>query len=315
MHGLWVTSSGLAGADSGCGIAVGAINGSQFKVGIAVVASAVVSQAFRDDSSAVTSLLIQGSHSYGIDLNGATISSYGQRFGNSMGVAWRNQAGGADINHLFTNTSNHLVLGDGTTLLVDSGNHRVGMGTSSPQTGVHVVAANATLSGVYNTHTLGLSTGTAQAADRGASLALGGLTDSAGTIRAFAAITGRKLNGTDTNTSGYMGLWTHKTGVGLREWLRIDPDGLFTFTEAAGLVFGTTTGTKIGTATSQKIGFHNATPVVQRVGAAQAAVGTTAATQTTPFGYTTAAQADAIVTLVNEIRAALVEKGLIKGAA
>lgn len=83
----------------------------------------------------------------------------------------------------------------------------------------------------------------------------------------------------------------------------------------ADIVLGTSTGTKIGTATAQKLAFHNSTPVIQRVGAAQAAVVTTAATNVTPFGYATAAQADAIVALVNELRAAVVEKGLIKGAA
>jgi len=40
--------------------------------------------------------------------------------------------------------------------------------------------------------------------------------------------------------------------------------GTHTFTEAANIVFGTTTGTKIGTATTQKIGFYNATPVIQQ---------------------------------------------------
>jgi hypothetical protein len=85
--------------------------------------------------------------------------------------------------------------------------------------------------------------------------------------------------------------------------------------DANDLVFGTSTGNKIGTATNEKIAFHNAAPVIQRAGAAQAAVVTTAATQTTPWGFATQAQADGIVTLVNEIRAALVEKGLIKGAA
>lgn len=78
---------------------------------------------------------------------------------------------------------------------------------------------------------------------------------------------------------------------------------------------GTTTGAKICTGTTQKLGFHNSTPVAQRAGAAQAAVAATAATSVTPFGFTTAAQADALVTLVNELRAALVEKGLIKGSA
>lgn len=83
----------------------------------------------------------------------------------------------------------------------------------------------------------------------------------------------------------------------------------------ASIILGTTIGTKIGTSTSQKLAFHNSTPVIQRAGAAQVAVVTTASTNVTPFGFTTAAQADAIVTLVNEIRAALVQKGLIKGAA
>lgn len=80
------------------------------------------------------------------------------------------------------------------------------------------------------------------------------------------------------------------------------------------LVTDTTTGTKVGTGTTQKLAFHNSTPVVQRSGASQAAVATTAATNIAPYGYTTAAQADAIITLLNEIRATLVEKGLMAGA-
>lgn len=88
-----------------------------------------------------------------------------------------------------------------------------------------------------------------------------------------------------------------------------------TFGDARNIVFNTSTGTKIGEGTTQKFAFHNSTPVVQRSGAAQAAVAATASTNVAPFGFTTSAQADAIVTLVNEIRASLVEKGLIKGSA
>ncbi|WP_437205740.1 hypothetical protein [Planctomicrobium sp. SH664] len=88
-----------------------------------------------------------------------------------------------------------------------------------------------------------------------------------------------------------------------------------TLSDGMQLVLGTSTGTKIGTSVSQKLGFHNATPTVQRAGSAQAAVATTAATQSTPWGFASQSQADAIVTLLNEIRAALVEKGLIKGSA
>lgn len=84
---------------------------------------------------------------------------------------------------------------------------------------------------------------------------------------------------------------------------------------AYNIVLDTTTGTQIGTATSQKLGFLGATPIIQRAGAAQAAVVTTATTQSSPYGFATQAQGDAIVTLVNELRAALVAFGLIKGAA
>jgi hypothetical protein len=81
------------------------------------------------------------------------------------------------------------------------------------------------------------------------------------------------------------------------------------------LPVGTATGTQIGTATGQRLAFHGATPVVQRAGAAQTAVATTSSTNTAPYGYTTQAQADSIVTLLNEIRATLVEKGIMKGSA
>jgi hypothetical protein len=80
------------------------------------------------------------------------------------------------------------------------------------------------------------------------------------------------------------------------------------------IVAGTTTGVKVGTAITQKLGFYNATPIVQPAGAAQAAVVTTGATDSTPFGYTEA-QANAIVALVNEMRSTLVNLGLMKGAA
>lgn len=56
-------------------------------------------------------------------------------------------------------------------------------------------------------------------------------------------------------------------------------------------------------------------PVGMRAGAAQAAVTTTGATSTTPFGFATAAQADAAITLINELRAALIACGIIKGSA
>ena len=87
-----------------------------------------------------------------------------------------------------------------------------------------------------------------------------------------------------------------------------------TLADGGNIAVGISVGTQIGSATAQKLAFHGSTPVIQRVGAAQNSVATTGATNSTPYGYSTAAQADAIVTLVNELRAALVAKGLIKGS-
>jgi len=91
--------------------------------------------------------------------------------------------------------------------------------------------------------------------------------------------------------------------------------GLNFLGDNTGITIASTTGMFIGENTTQKLAFHGITPVAQRAGAAQAAVATTASTLTTPYGYTTQAQADGVITLLNEIRAALVQKGLIKGSA
>jgi hypothetical protein len=75
---------------------------------------------------------------------------------------------------------------------------------------------------------------------------------------------------------------------------------------------GNPDGTVLGQSASDPIAFYNATPLAQRSGAAQAAVPTTAPTNTAPYGFTQA-QAAAILTLLNEIRATLVGLGLMKG--
>ena len=84
------------------------------------------------------------------------------------------------------------------------------------------------------------------------------------------------------------------------------------FLDGRNIQFGLTTGTKFGTSTSQKIGFYNTTPVIQPVGASQAAVsGTADAT----YSANEVTLINDIVTLVNALRTALVAEGLIKGAA
>lgn len=75
---------------------------------------------------------------------------------------------------------------------------------------------------------------------------------------------------------------------------------------------GNPDGNVLGQSANDLIAFYNATPVAQRSGSAQATVPTTAPTNATPYGYSQA-QATAIITLLNEIRATLVGLGLMKG--
>jgi len=75
---------------------------------------------------------------------------------------------------------------------------------------------------------------------------------------------------------------------------------------------GNPDGTVLGQSAADLIAFYNATPVSRRSGSAQAAVATTAPTNTSPYGFSQA-QAAQILALLNEIRATLVGLGLMKG--
>ena len=77
---------------------------------------------------------------------------------------------------------------------------------------------------------------------------------------------------------------------------------------ADGVIVGQTTGTKVG--------FYGTTPVVQPTSSSQAAAASTAAVSisATQWGFSTSTQANAVVTLVNRLRADLVTLGLIKGS-
>ncbi len=73
-------------------------------------------------------------------------------------------------------------------------------------------------------------------------------------------------------------------------------------------------GKTFGSSTTDPISFYGVTPVVQRSGSVQAAVTTTASSTSSPWGFATAAQADGVISLLNEIRATLVQNGMIKGS-
>ena len=82
------------------------------------------------------------------------------------------------------------------------------------------------------------------------------------------------------------------------------------------VVQGGDEGVLIGEATTNKVGFYGVTPITQRTSASQAAVVTTVAVSTTSniWGFSTSTQANSIVSLVNELRAAMVAIGVIKGS-
>jgi hypothetical protein len=77
---------------------------------------------------------------------------------------------------------------------------------------------------------------------------------------------------------------------------------------------GNPDGSVLGQSPADKIAFYNAAPIPQRAGAAQAAVDTTAPTNSSPYGFSQT-QATQLLALVNEMRATLVALGLMKGSA
>lgn len=94
-----------------------------------------------------------------------------------------------------------------------------------------------------------------------------------------------------------------------------NPGPASTATTAYG--FGGGSPAQIGDSSSSKVGFYGATASTQPASASQAATLSTAAVSisATQWGFATSTQADAIVTLVNRLRADLVTLGLIKGSA
>lgn len=76
-------------------------------------------------------------------------------------------------------------------------------------------------------------------------------------------------------------------------------------------------GALLGGSSTDTVGFFGTTPSAQRANSSQAAISTSAAAQisATQWGFATSTQADAIVTLANEMRAVLVALGIMKGSA
>ena len=76
-------------------------------------------------------------------------------------------------------------------------------------------------------------------------------------------------------------------------------------------------GMSFGKTSTELISFYGATPSAQLASSSQAAAASTAAASisATQWGFSTSTQADAVITLVNRLRADLVTLGIIKGSA
>ena len=74
-------------------------------------------------------------------------------------------------------------------------------------------------------------------------------------------------------------------------------------------------GALVGADATKKVGFWGTTPVVQRSGAVQAALTLTTVIISAGVGFQTTAGMSACLALIEEMRAAMVQYGLLKGGA
>lgn len=144
-QGLWITSAGTGTASSGCGISLGAISGSQFRVGYAAVAGSIADSTFRDDSSSTVSLDVRGTHTYALDTSNFTpaASSRAVRLGNTHRFSAVNNAGTGVVDlfacdtsdrfQFFPGTPGNVVFSNGVNLVFSTGTTGSQIGTAGTQ--------------------------------------------------------------------------------------------------------------------------------------------------------------------------------------
>jgi hypothetical protein len=172
-----------------------------------------------DLGGTVTSVAASGGTT-GLTFTGSPITSSGTlTLGGTLIVA--NGGTGAT-----TLTSGYLLKGNGTSavsasVVYDTGTN-VGIGTASPGAKLDVQSANITDG--TNGGNVNIFTTSAQAANVGGKLDLGGLYDGSNTL-SFASLAGRKENSTSGNWAGYMQFSTREFGGAFAERMRITSVG------------------------------------------------------------------------------------------
>src|SRR3989338_1157277 len=157
-----------------------------------------------------------------------TNNSYGFiSLNGSMGTSANFYSGPADTN-LYINrpTGKDIIFaennGTGQMTILTGGN--VGIGTTSPLSGLHVAGTDKGTTNIYTGGNLNVTATDSMAADKGGSINLGGLVN-ASSITGYGSIKGAKSNSTSDNYDGYLSFYTTKQTIGSREWMRITADG------------------------------------------------------------------------------------------
>ncbi len=153
----------------------------------------------------------------------ATANGFASSFGSSLAKTAISLGTTAGAITFYTDTAATTAVGTDVTpterMRIDSSGN-VGIGTGSPTRKVQIADANAVTNSAGNLY---ITTNTAQAADIGGYLTLGGLY-TATDFAPFGGIAGRKTNSTSNDPNGYLVFSTLTSGA-LSEKVRIDSSG------------------------------------------------------------------------------------------
>jgi hypothetical protein len=180
-----------------------------------------------------TSRITVGSGSYaGASLDGVRlVNGVNSYFAASDGT--RTVFMGADGNAVVGTLTAHdlkIRAGNADAMIVQQGTLNVGIGTPAPvgRADVAGTSVNQLAWGL-----LSVRSNDAQGADKGGSIAFGGIYDASNTTH-WAQISGRKENGTSGQYGGYLAFATRTDGAGTNtERARIDSSGVLTTTDLA----------------------------------------------------------------------------------
>src|SRR6185312_8678404 len=106
---LSVNSNASNGINAAAILSAG--GGATFAYGIVATNSSVGTAFLYDNANATTSYLLNGTHTYGIDMQGATLTT-GLRFPNGVGTVGRNPGDTADVPIASVNTNGNVMIGN-----------------------------------------------------------------------------------------------------------------------------------------------------------------------------------------------------------